>query len=202
MKLNLLLVSIDKFPSEIAHKIQEHGVSCNYARGRLKTKEILDKDEVSGVLWYYRGYSEALAHDLIGTFNQHNSIPIIILVSEPEEQGDLKVLQNRLLIIDINDDIKETLIEIEGFCLLKPRQTKTTQTTGPELHEIDFKQVMKPIVRGDKNQLKQSQKSSFSLLTPWSAVDNREKNVISKPYQKPTGNPLQKFIARLKQFLF
>lgn len=200
MKLNLLLVSIDKFPSEVDLKIQEHGFSRNYARGRLKTKEILDQEEINGVLWHYKGYSEALAMDLIGTFSQHDSVPVVIFISDIEEPEHLKALRNRVMIVDINDNIKETLIGIEDICLSRKSAQKTT-ATGPELHEIDFKQVMKPIVTGQKRQFKQTKKSSFNLLTPWSAVDSQEKNVISKPYRPPTKNLIQRLVEKLKRIL-
>ena len=183
MKLNLLLVSFEDFPSDIELKIQERGIGCYYARGRLKVMEILKQEEINGIVWFHKGYSPALAADLINTFNQKNLIPVIILTTKVGEPELIKRIQSRKKLVDLNDGLREILTIIEDACLGK--ETATSLQTETHLPEINFRGAMRSVTGSDKERHKSKKSTSLSEPTPWSAVDTKEKNVITEPYLPP-----------------
>ncbi|PCI23659.1 MAG: hypothetical protein COB67_12605 [SAR324 cluster bacterium] len=200
MELQLLLISIDDFPAAFDQRVRDYGFSCCYARGRLKAREILEQNEIDAIVWQYYGYSDALGRDLVETFNQYDSIPIILITDDFNELVFLKEIKGKFTTIDRNDEIQDTLDAIEKFCYQVPLSPIAQKE--PSIYEIDFKHVMAPIIEGKQIQeeLDSPKARSFKVLTPWVAVDSNEKKILAESYHAPPSPYFLRWIEWLKEF--
>lgn len=183
MNYSLLIVSAnDNILTPISEGLQDYGFSCFYARGRLKVKELLQEQDVNAIVWFYHGYNESLAKELLGTFDIYLEIPIILITKDFADPDFMKESRNTLFQIDQNEDVRDILSEVERACNQSHEiQDEEDDLFAENLHEIDFKHAMNHIIVSSDENREQEEKSSASLkvLTPWIAVDSKEKQIIA-----------------------
>lgn len=195
MKANILIVSVNEFPEHISHFLRQHGFSCFYSRGGLKTKEILKSQPIDTIIWLFLGYEKALAKDLLKILNKFAKIPIVLITQSYDELDFAEDIEGLFANIDLDDDLDDLLKTIEtaingpvpGEPRVKPEES--------ELPEIEFKNVVSELFREsplDKQNRIQPDNNPLRDLTLWDAVDENEKRTLSEPYEPGKKNLISK----------
>ena len=179
MSINLLLVSTTEFPENISIIFEEKGFTSYFGRGCLKVKKNLEVQDIQLIIWHYFGYKESLAVDLIKIFNKNATIPLII-IAENTESIDIGVeIQNQHIYLDQNDAVNDLSDFLEKF---SSNEKVDDRDINNEFHEIDFKNALSQIIsENGKNKTNENRNTNnqISFLTPWTAVDKVEKDIIS-----------------------
>ena len=197
MKLNLLLISAEEIPDKVSQILDSFGYPCYFSRGRLKTKEILQKEEIKVILWFFFGkeHEIALAKDLLVTLNDFSKIPVILMTQNYEELEFAEEVIGLYANHDFNDDLNDIINTIESAGYNKKEiNTELEVAAHPE---IDFKNIVHQVIshKDDISDLtdKAKRKSIPNMATPWIAVDNQEKDILAKQYKPEKG------ISRVKK---
>jgi len=183
MKANLMLVSNDDFPVRVSDYFKQHKFSCFFARGRLKIKEIFDREKMDTIVWLFRDYDEGLAGDLIIAFNEQDNIPLI-LITEAYGDADLSdIIEGVYAHHDINDNLSEIRNSIESACNLKD-ESNTNEPFRINLPEIDFKNAVHQLISQPEKTTAEVEQSEGKLVieAPWSAVSKKEKKILSNGF--------------------
>jgi hypothetical protein len=203
MKLNLLLISADDFPVEVSAYLSKKGMSCNYARGRLKTKEIFNNVNIDAIIWLYQGHEKALANDLLKIFNEFKDIPLIMLTQNINDVDFKDKIENHFANIDLGDDLEDLLRAIGAVCNQKKIQEEQPDKEIHSVpHEIDFKNAVNLFIKdGDQinNKVENDKNNPVKFLTPWLAVNNNEKQILSELYKPEKKRFISKIIDKLKK---
>ncbi len=179
MIANLLFVSSDDFPIEITRHFEKSGFSCFYSRGVLKTREILESQNIDTIIWLFLAHEIALAKDLLKVFNRHSKIPIIFITQTYEELDFAEDIKGLFANLDLNDDIDDIIKTVETACnqsIIIEKQPAVNET-----HEIDFKNAVSQIIT-DPESLTDVKINDNPLqqIDLWEAVDRSEKKILSK----------------------
>jgi len=192
MKANLLLVSVDEFPPQISYYLSEHGFTCLYSRGGMKTKEILKTEDIDTIIWLFLGHEKALAMDLLKIFNRHEDIPVIFLTRSYDELDFADEIKALFANLDLNDDIDDLLKNVETSCNQSLIEEKIEKEATPILPEIGFKNVVAQIfeesMTEEENQ-PDADPMAIQQTTLLNAVDQKEKELLSAQFQ-PEKKPL------------
>jgi len=201
MKANVLIVSADEFPAPISQHLENHGFTCFYARGGIKTRELLNNQTIHTILWLFLGHERALALDLLKIFNKHPDIPIVLITQSYDELNFADDIKGLYANLDLNDDLEDFLRTLESSCSqLEPAAIREEKTES-DLSEIDFRNAVSQIFQtAEKNELVQPPNTQDQLknLPFWNAVDQNEKKLLSEPYQPPDKKPL---LTKIKDWL-
>lgn len=182
MEITLLFVSNSGIPSNLVEAWSTESIQYQESRGPMKTRQILEQANTCTIIWFLGTDEEELLPDLIHVFNDHPSIPVVMItsgVSEPHTTSELKSFFGQS---DIDDDEKEITDLILKACN-HFRLHKYVSKPAPR--EIEFKNVVHHISTdptlsdySDNNHIK------VEISAPWNAVDNKEKNIIGQPFPK------------------
>jgi len=179
MKADLLIVSVDDFPIHISRTLENFGFNCNFARGGIKTKEIMKSQNVDAIVWMFWGHERELAKDLLKIFNRYKDIPIVFITQSYDELDFAEDIKGLYANIDLNDDVEDILITIESACNQLTETTIETPPNNPP--EIDFKNAVSLAIEeksksgGVETTERQNPFNDVSLLN---AVDQNEKRLL------------------------
>ena len=201
MNKNLLLISADDFPAGLISYFENQNFICEFARGRLKIKEIFEKQKIDVAIWFFKGYDLALAEDLISVFNNFQNVPIIMITQSFEDVETSKKVSQLFAVYDANDEIEDIHKSIFRAC---HQSSSALDDEKPEkevfIPEINFKNVVREIVSENKDEVETDEKeeSMIDIETPWIAVDKNEKKILSEEYQPIKKQILKKVINWLE----
>lgn len=203
MNKSLLLISADDFPSNLISYFENQSFNCEFARGRLKIKEIFEKKKIDVAIWFFKGYDLSLAEDLITVFNSHDCVPVIMITLSYDDVEISKKVKNLFMVHDANDEIEDIHKSIFKACHESSFSScETTEKNELFIPEINFKNVVREIVTDDgENGEKESasaERSRIDLETPWIAVDPAEKKILSEEYQPTKKRFLKKVLNWLE----
>lgn len=175
-----MLVSNDDFPVRVSDYFKQHEFSCYFARGRLKIKEIFNREKMDVIVWLFRDYDEGLASDLIKAFNEQQNVPLI-LITEAYGDSDLSnIIEGVYAHHDINDNLSDIRNSIESACNLT-EENISSEPARINLPEIDFKNAVRHLITKTSNHASEVDESKGKLVidAPWSAVSKKEKKILS-----------------------
>lgn len=180
MIANLLLVSTDEFPNVISRELERSGFSCSYSRGVIKTREILDKQEIDTIVWIFMGHETALAKDLLSVFNLHARIPIVFITQTYDELEFAEDIKALFANHDINDDLSDIIETVETACnqsIIKDQEQVSNETVEIEFKNAVSQILRKPISVEPEKEIETDR--GFSRVDLWDAVDKAEKDILS-----------------------
>ncbi|MGK0290197.1 MAG: hypothetical protein ACI86H_001652 [bacterium] len=184
MNINLLIVSSSDLPDTLQYFLEKQRVNCFFARGRLKTIQVLRKETIDVIVWFLSKGDYRISGELIESINLFSSVPVALVTPEIEKE-----LPNGILgyfdSIDINEEPQNifNLIlsacshsRIESSLSEKNQQSNHDQQIQPEkskLQEIEFKNLLR-----QKEPL-ETPAHPLELVTPWVSVHSAEKKMIA-----------------------
>ncbi|MDX2470958.1 MAG: hypothetical protein QNL04_10330 [SAR324 cluster bacterium] len=186
MNVKLLLISQKDFPPLLKGRLETEGYHPTEARGRLRIKELAKDTKFDAVVWLFEGIDEALALDLAEALNEQIFAPVLLLTSSFEKPSFASQMERLFTIKDINDGVEEIILTIEKTC---KQALLTRKSEHQQVHEIDFKNKLGQMV-GSKEP-KSKNEAPLKLETPWVAVGQLEKSVLS--HQEIQRGPIAEF---------
>jgi hypothetical protein len=193
MKANVLVVSADEFPARIAKHLEGHGLICFFARGGIKTKEVLGNQAIDAIIWLFLGHERALALDLLQIFNQRPDLPVVLITQNYDELDFVDDVKGLYANLDLNDDIEDIFRAIESSCTQQsPQPDMVKPIEVPDLPEIDFRNAFAQILQNPETPKTGSVNDELKNTPFWNAVDQDEKRMLSEPYREDKKALLQK----------
>ena len=179
MKANLLIVSVDEFPLVLSQYLEQHGFSCSFSRGGIRTREILGSQNIDTIIWLFWGHEQSLARDLLKIFNKQAEIPIVFITQNYDELDFAERIKGLYANIDLNDDPEDLLSIVESACNQSVIVEEEATDANPP--EIDFKNVVAQVFQDRSSNINRDQpavKNPFKQVNLWSAVDQSEKKLL------------------------
>lgn len=179
MKANLLIVSVDEFPLVLSQYLEQHGFSCSFSRGGIRTREILGSQNIDTIIWLFWGHELSLAQDLLKIFNKQAEIPIVFITQNYDELDFAERIKGLYANIDLNDDPEDLLSIVESACNQSVIVEEEATDANPP--EIDFKNVVAQVFQDRSSNINRDQpavKNPFKQVNLWSAVDQSEKKLL------------------------
>ena len=186
MNVKLLLISQKDFPPLLKGRLEAEGYHSTEARGRLKIKELAKDTKFNAVVWLFEGNDESLALDLADALNAEIPSPVLLLTTSFEKPSFTGNVERLFAIKDINDGVEEIIASLEKTCKQMGIAPKSGQQ---QVHEIDFKNKLGQMVGAESEKGKID--APLKLETPWVAVGQTEKNVLS--HQEVQRGPIADF---------
>ena len=179
MNANLLVVSADDFPNMLSQQLVRSGFSCFYSRGVLKTREILEKQQVDAIVWLFMGHERALAKDLLSVFNLFVKIPIVFITQSYEELDFAEDIRALFANLDLDDDLGDIIRTVETAC--NQSIIKEQEPVADKTNEIAFKNAVSQILGGsDKPVETDERQNHLQKVELWEAVDKSEKEILAQ----------------------
>lgn len=182
MIASLLVISADDFPNVLTRHLEQSEFSCFFSRGVIKTREILENQQIDAVVWLFMGHESALAKDLLKVLNVHMQIPIVLITQNYDRLDFAENIKSLFANLDLNDDLGEIIRTIETACnqsIIKEQEPDRETDTA---NEIEFKNAVSQFVgkRAENTESREDQQNMLKRVELWEAIDTNEKQILAK----------------------
>ncbi len=183
MIASLLIISADDFPNILSRHLEQSEFSCLFSRGVIKTREILENQQIDAVVWLFMGHEGALAKDLLKVLNLHSQVPIVLITQNYDRLDFAENIKSLYANLDLNDDLSDIMKTIETVCnqsIIK-EQEPGIKPDFKSTNEIEFKNAVSQIIgkNSDSEADIEEQQNRLNRVELWEAIDTNEKQILA-----------------------
>ncbi|MBU2513058.1 hypothetical protein KJ966_17090 [bacterium] len=200
MIASLLIISADDFPNALSRHLEQSEFSCYYSRGVIKTREILENQQIDAVVWLFMGHESALAKDLVKVLNLHAQVPIVLITQNYDQLDFAENIKYLFANLDLNDDLSDMIKTIETVCNQSIIKELKPDIDVQSTNEIEFKNAVSQIIGRnsvDNHTDTEGQQNRLNRVELWEAIDANEKQILAGSGDREKNK--KTFIPKIKQ---